>query len=102
MKRTALDAVDRPRRPQRLSEKKQTPRPAATILLLRHTPAAPEVFMLQRTASAAFLPGAYVFPGGALDPDDASERALRRVRGLDDAQASARLGLATGGLAYWI
>ncbi len=57
--------------------------------------------MLQRTSKAAFLPGAYVFPGGALDPDDASERAARRVRALDDAQASARLGLAAGGLAYW-
>ena len=58
--------------------------------------------MLQRTSKAAFLPGAFVFPGGALDPDDASERAARRVRGLDDAQASARMGLAAGGLAYWI
>ena len=58
--------------------------------------------MLQRTASAVFLPGAFVFPGGALDPDDASERAARRVRGLDDAQASARLGIPSGGLAYWV
>lgn len=58
--------------------------------------------MLQRTASAVFLPGAYVFPGGALDPDDASERAAPRVRGLADAPASARLGLAAGGLAYWV
>jgi len=58
--------------------------------------------MLQRTSKAAFLPGAFVFPGGALDPDDSSERAARRVRGLDDAQASARLGLASGGLAYWV
>jgi glyoxylase-like metal-dependent hydrolase (beta-lactamase superfamily II)/8-oxo-dGTP pyrophosphatase MutT (NUDIX family) len=85
-----------------LSESKLSPRPAATILLLRETATAPEVFMLQRTASAVFLPGAYVFPGGALDPDDASERAARRVRGLSDAQASARLGLAAGGLAYWV
>ncbi|HEY8069476.1 MAG TPA: MBL fold metallo-hydrolase [Burkholderiales bacterium] len=58
--------------------------------------------MLQRTSKAAFLPGAFVFPGGALDPDDSSERAAGRVRGLDDAQASARLGLASGGLAYWV
>ena len=58
--------------------------------------------MLQRTSKAAFLPGAFVFPGGALDPDDASERAAQRVRGLDDAQASARMGLASGGLAYWV
>jgi glyoxylase-like metal-dependent hydrolase (beta-lactamase superfamily II)/8-oxo-dGTP pyrophosphatase MutT (NUDIX family) len=81
---------------------KLAPRPAATVLLLREAPGAPEVFMLQRTASAAFLPGAYVFPGGALDADDASERALRRVRGLDDATASARMGVVSGGLAYWV
>jgi hypothetical protein len=56
---------------------KQAPRPAATILLLREQASAPEVFMLQRTSKAAFLPGAFVFPGGALDPDDASERAAR-------------------------
>ncbi len=84
------------------SEKKLTPRPAATLLLLREADAAPEVFMLQRTSKAAFLPGAFVFPGGALDPDDASERAAQRVRGLDDAQASVRMGLPSGGLAYWI
>ena len=57
--------------------------------------------MLQRTSKAAFLPGAFVFPGGALDADDASPRAARRVRGMDDAQASTRMGLASGGLAYW-
>jgi len=82
--------------------RKGEPRPAATLLLLRHAHSAPEVFMLQRTSKAAFLPGAFVFPGGALDPDDASERAAQRVRGLDDAQASARMGLASGGLAYWV
>ena len=36
--------------------------------------------MLQRTQSAAFLGGAYVFPGGALDSADAELRVLRRVR----------------------
>ena len=82
--------------------RKGEPRPAATLLLLRHAHSAPEVFMLQRTSKAAFLPGAFVFPGGALDPDDASERAAQRVCGLDDAQASTRMGLASGGLAYWV
>ncbi|HLX81547.1 MAG TPA: MBL fold metallo-hydrolase [Burkholderiales bacterium] len=84
------------------TENKPAPRPAATILLLREQAPAPEVFMLQRTSKAVFLPGAFVFPGGALDPDDAGERAARRVRGLDDAQASARLGVPSGGLAYWV
>jgi glyoxylase-like metal-dependent hydrolase (beta-lactamase superfamily II)/8-oxo-dGTP pyrophosphatase MutT (NUDIX family) len=85
-----------------VSTAKTEPRPAATILLLREMPAAPEVFMLQRTSKAVFLPGAFVFPGGALDADDSSGRAAQHVRGLDDAQASARLGLAAGGLAYWV
>ena len=89
-----------------MSSEKLKPRPAATLLLMRQAqavdPPAPEVFMLQRTARAAFLPGAHVFPGGALDDDDASERATRRVLGLDDAQASTRLGLPSGGLAYWV
>ena len=78
------------------------PRPAATLLLLRQGPSAPEVFMLRRTSKAAFLPGAYVFPGGALDPDDGSTQATWRVLGLSDAEASARLGVPSGGLAYWV
>jgi glyoxylase-like metal-dependent hydrolase (beta-lactamase superfamily II)/8-oxo-dGTP pyrophosphatase MutT (NUDIX family) len=72
------------------------PRPAATLILLRE---GPEVLMLQRTQSAAFLGGAYVFPGGSLDPQDASPH---RVIGLTDAQASARLKLPAGGLAYYV
>lgn len=47
------------------------PRPAATLILLRDSPAGPEVLMLQRTKSAVFLGGAYVFPGGSLDATDA-------------------------------
>jgi len=81
--------------------KKIEPRPAATLILFRDSAAAPEVFLLQRTRDAVFLPGAYVFPGGALDAEDSSERATRRVLGLSDAQASARLGIAAGGVAYW-
>ena len=42
-----------------------TPRPAATLILLRRQ--GMEVLMLQRTQNAAFLGGAYVFPGGSLD-----------------------------------
>ena len=81
---------------------KAEPRPAATIILLRDAQAGPEVFMLQRTRGAAFLPGAYVFPGGALDGSDRDPRAAQRVTGLSDEQASAKLGLGAGGLAYWI
>ena len=52
------------------------PRPAATLILLRE---GMEVLMLQRTQNAAFLGGAYVFPGGSLDAQDADMRARRRA-----------------------
>ena len=75
------------------------PRPAATLMLLRQGTAGVETLLLQRTQKAAFLGGAYVFPGGALDPADGE---CRRVVGLTDAQASERLKLASGGLAYYV
>jgi glyoxylase-like metal-dependent hydrolase (beta-lactamase superfamily II)/8-oxo-dGTP pyrophosphatase MutT (NUDIX family) len=78
------------------------PRPAATVVLVRAARGALETLLLQRTQSAVFLGGAYVFPGGTVDPADGDARAARRVLGLDDAAASARLKLERGGLAYWI
>jgi 8-oxo-dGTP pyrophosphatase MutT (NUDIX family) len=45
-------------------------RDAATVILLRRTPAGPQVLMGQRGAGAAFMPELFVFPGGAVDADD--------------------------------
>lgn len=46
-------------------------RDAATILLVRRgNGKGPSVLMGMRGAAAAFMPSKYVFPGGALDPDD--------------------------------
>lgn len=56
------------------------PRPAATVLLLRNAEDGLEVLMTRRSSKASFVPGAYVFPGGALDPGDAGERARRLSR----------------------
>jgi recombination protein RecT len=50
------------------------PQPAATVLLLRDTPQGLEVLMTRRSPSASFAPGAYVFPGGAIDAADAQAR----------------------------
>ncbi len=58
--------------------------------------------MIQRTHSAVFLGGAYVFPGGAVDADDSDPRILKRILNLDDARASARLNVASGGIAYYV
>ncbi len=43
---------------------------AATVILLRDTPDGPEVFLQRRGAGAAFMAGAYVFPGGVVDDTD--------------------------------
>ncbi len=57
-----------------------TPRPAATVLLLRDSPGGVEILMTRRSATASFAPGAYVFPGGTIDVADAQshEFASRR------------------------
>src|SRR5256884_2511586 len=57
----------------------QAPRPAATLILLRPGGDGVEVLMIQRAKSAAFLGGAYVFPGGALDAADSDLK--RRILG---------------------
>jgi 8-oxo-dGTP pyrophosphatase MutT (NUDIX family) len=47
-----------------------TPRPAATILLLRDGSAGLEVFMVVRHHAIDFASGALVFPGGRVEEDD--------------------------------
>lgn len=48
-------------------------RDAASIIVLRRD-GPPAVLMGQRGAGAAFMPGKFVFPGGAVDPGDAGVR----------------------------
>lgn len=78
-------------------------RPAATVMLVRDAASGSglEVFMLRRTLAAVFAGGMYVFPGGKVDDEDGTAEIEAVSDGLDDATASARLGLASGGLAYW-
>ena len=80
------------------------PRPAATIVLVRDAPdgGGVEALLFQRSPKAKFMPGAYVFPGGAVDADDMAPEIAAHVRGLDHAQANAKLGVAEGGLGYWV
>ncbi|MGH8640554.1 MAG: NUDIX hydrolase [Burkholderiales bacterium] len=78
------------------------PFPAATVTLVRDAPLGLEVLMLQRSMELKFMPGAYVFPGGALDPGDDVAGLRELCVGLDDAAASRTLGVERGGLAYWI
>jgi recombination protein RecT len=59
---------------------------AATVLLLRDSPAGLEVLMTRRSLQASFAPGAYVFPGGGIEATDAQSHAqARRRAGQSDA-----------------
>jgi 8-oxo-dGTP pyrophosphatase MutT (NUDIX family) len=79
-----------------------TPLPAATVMLLRDGPHGLEVFMLERNPNSGFVPGAFLFPGGAVDLDDADPGLAARCRGRDDVSTSALLGVPGGGLAHWV
>jgi 8-oxo-dGTP pyrophosphatase MutT (NUDIX family) len=82
-------------------------RDAATVMLVRDTTdddGRPdvEVCMLRRNPASKFAAGAYVFPGGSVDPDDSSAEATAICDGRDDVEASAILGIESGGLAFWV
>lgn len=78
------------------------PRPAASLVLLRDGSAGPEVLLLRRALNSRFMPGAYVFPGGAVDAGDATPEIFSSCSQLDDAAASKRLNVERGGLAFFV
>lgn len=49
-----------------------TPRDAASLILFRGEGPAPEVLLGRRAETMRFMPGFYVFPGGAVDEEDAA------------------------------
>lgn len=63
--------VDRPAPGERLNTGEVvTPRPAASMVLLRDGQGGPEVLLVQRNPQARFMGGLWVFPGGASGPED--------------------------------
>jgi len=78
------------------------PRPAATLILVRDGASGLEVLLAKRTHLANFAGGAYVFPGGAVDAADNAPELAAFASGIDDAEASQRLGIERGGISYWI
>lgn len=46
------------------------PRLASTVILLRPSEGGPEVFLVRRNRAVAFMPSAWVFPGGRVDDRD--------------------------------
>lgn len=78
------------------------PRDAATVMLVRDGASGLEVCMQRRNLNSDFVGGAYVFPGGAVDPGDISPEVEEVCIGRTDAQASVQLGIEAGGLAFWV
>lgn len=63
-----------------MTEADQSIHLSATVVALRPAASAPEVLLLQRAAALAFYGGAWVFPGGRVDPEDGDpERELIEV-----------------------
>ena len=86
-----------------MSEQSKAPataRHASTVLLLRDSERGVEVFMERRHIKSDFVGGAYVFPGGRVDPEDRVDEAL--CHGLTDRDASDRLSLQEGGLTFYV
>lgn len=68
-----------------------TPRPSATVMIVRDAPSGIEVFMVARDRQVDFASGAIVFPGGKLDEVD---HHVDWIRSAPSARAPA--------LPYWI
>ena len=71
---------------------------AATVVLTRQGADGIEVFMIQRPGRGDF-PNLHVFPGGKVD---AADHLPQLCTGIDDAVASRAVGVAGGGLRYWV
>jgi 8-oxo-dGTP pyrophosphatase MutT (NUDIX family) len=74
------------------------PRPAASVVLLRrggkHSDRALEVLLLKRTEEAKFMPGVWVFPGGAVDDGDGADEARYKACAARELEEEAGIALA--------
>lgn len=85
------------------------PRPAATVILLRrggrHAERGLEILLVQRNPEARFMPGVWVFPGGAVDAADGDGEEAHRTAAVRELAEEARIEVAADQLvAYsrWI
>ena len=96
----SASAADASAFPAPAAEPERPPRPAATIVVVRDGDAGIEVLLSRRADGTDYTSGAWVFPGGIVDARDRD--AHPACYGIDDAEASARLGLDQGGLDFFV
>ena len=81
-------------------------RPSATVILMRDTHDGIEILMLRRNAKLVFHGGAWVFPGGRIDPEDypasasSDNDAAARRAAVRESYEEAGLTLKTDDLVY--
>ena len=68
-------------------------RPAATVILLRGGAEGLEVLLVQRSPEARFMGGAWVFPGGSVDPADGDGQLGLRAAARRELSEEAGIGL---------
>ncbi|MGI9020188.1 MAG: NUDIX hydrolase [Solirubrobacterales bacterium] len=92
-----------------MSDEPAIPRPAATVILLRRGPKhgdrGLEVLFARRTEEARFMPGVWVFPGGAVDAaelDAHSEDDAYRICGARELEEEVGVQVAPSELHQWI
>lgn len=81
------------------------PVPSATLILLRQGDPGLEVLLLERTPRSGFIPGAWVFPGGRVDPEDCDPELWPFMEGLTEKESQKTLTMKGGpipALAYWV
>ena len=82
-----------------------TPRPAASVLLVRPGREMPlEVYMIRRQKTMRFLGGYYAFPGGKIDPGDGTPEMFERCLGIGPDEAERVLPSVDGvpALSFWV
>ena len=70
-----------------------TPRPAATVLLLRGGSETLEVLMVRRNPERGFMAGAWVFPGGSVEAAEGEDDAAHRAAALRELSEEAGVTL---------
>jgi 8-oxo-dGTP pyrophosphatase MutT (NUDIX family) len=73
------------------------PRPAATVILLRrggkHAERGLQILLVKRNPEARFMPGVWVFPGGAVDSGDGDGEAAHRAAAVRELAVEAGIEL---------